>query len=310
MADAPTDHESQYGDVAYADPKNHKYPINNESRVRAAWSYINMPKNQKGYTPEEVASIKAKIKAAGKKYGIQFSDDSGDRGAPDNEIERRNTILTVEVRHEGNKRQIGGYAALYNRDSRALGSFIERIAPSFFAKSRADGWPGQGAGVVCRYNHDDMYLLGTTRSGTLRLQTDEQGLDYTVDVPEHRADVMELVSRGDITQSSFAFIVTDEDWDHTESGTALRTLVQGKLIDVAPVVTPAYESTTCALRSLARARGVPEEDVFTLAEQRELRKLFALTDIDGGAPKRNMSGAKARMYMMGKRPKDPIVRAR
>jgi len=254
-----------------------------------------------------VSSIKAKIRAAGKKYGIEFSDDerSADVGG---EVERRNTVLTVELRHDaGNKREIGGYAALFNRDSKNM-PYIERVMPSFFAKSRADGWPGTGAGVVCRYNHDDMYLLGTTRSGTLRLSTDEQGLDYTVDVPEHRKDVMELVSRGDITQSSFAFIVTDEEWDHTESGTALRKLVQGKLIDVAPVVTPAYEDTTVGLRSLARAHGVPEEDVFSLAEQRELRKLFIRTD-PNSAPK-SMSGQRARMYMMGKRPKDPIAKVR
>jgi len=59
----------------YADPKNYKYPINNESRVRAAWSYINKPHNQKGYTPAEVAAIKSRIKKAGKKYGIDFESD-------------------------------------------------------------------------------------------------------------------------------------------------------------------------------------------------------------------------------------------
>ncbi len=58
----------------YGDPKNYKYPLNSEERVRAAWSYINMPKNQKGYSPEELAKIKSRIKHAGKKYGIEFSD--------------------------------------------------------------------------------------------------------------------------------------------------------------------------------------------------------------------------------------------
>jgi HK97 family phage prohead protease len=56
-----------YGDVDYADPKNGKYPIDTEAHIRAAWSYINMPKNQAGYTSSEVASIKEKIVAAWKK---------------------------------------------------------------------------------------------------------------------------------------------------------------------------------------------------------------------------------------------------
>jgi Family of unknown function (DUF6582) len=69
------DHYSQYGDVTYADPENHKYPINNESRVRSAWSYINMPKNAAKYSPSKLASVKAKIRAAAKKFGIEISED-------------------------------------------------------------------------------------------------------------------------------------------------------------------------------------------------------------------------------------------
>jgi hypothetical protein len=61
-----------YGDVAYADPADGKYPIDTAEHVRAAWSYVNMPKNQTSYSPAELASIKAKIKSAAKKFGIQI----------------------------------------------------------------------------------------------------------------------------------------------------------------------------------------------------------------------------------------------
>lgn len=66
------DNPKPYGDVKYADPKNGKYPIDTEEHVRAAWSYINMPKNQKGYSPEELAQIKDRIKTAAKKFGIKI----------------------------------------------------------------------------------------------------------------------------------------------------------------------------------------------------------------------------------------------
>src|ERR1700758_889541 len=174
MADKPADHESEYGDVEYADPKNHKYPINNEARVRAAWSYINMPKNQKGYTAAEVAGIKGRIKAAGKKYGIQFEGDT-ERSAAEL-VEQRSTVVKVELRstnEHGNGRDIGGYAAIFNKPSKMMngprGVYVETVSSGFFNQDRADGWPGAGSGVVCRFNHDDQYLLGTTRSGTLRL---------------------------------------------------------------------------------------------------------------------------------------------
>ena len=59
--------EKQYGNVAYADPANKKYPVDTEEHIRAAWSYINMPKNAAKYSPAEVSAIKSKIVAAWKK---------------------------------------------------------------------------------------------------------------------------------------------------------------------------------------------------------------------------------------------------
>lgn len=72
------DHYSKYGDVSYADTENHKYPINNEKHVRAAWSYINMPKNAGKYDSGKLSAIKGKIKGAAKKYGIEISAKSAD----------------------------------------------------------------------------------------------------------------------------------------------------------------------------------------------------------------------------------------
>jgi hypothetical protein len=59
--------EKEYGDVKYADAANKKYPIDTEEHIRAAWSYINMPKNAAKYSPEEVKAIKSKIVSAWKK---------------------------------------------------------------------------------------------------------------------------------------------------------------------------------------------------------------------------------------------------
>lgn len=69
-----------YGDVKYADPgyqedKTKRYPIDSEEHVRAAWSYINMPKNQKPYTKEQLENIKNRIKEAAKKYDINISEE-------------------------------------------------------------------------------------------------------------------------------------------------------------------------------------------------------------------------------------------
>lgn len=207
------------------------------------------------------------------------------------DVESRNTLVPVALRSEGS-RTIGGYAAVFNRRSQNLGGFVEVVNPSFFNKSRADGWPG----AVARYQHDDMYLLGTTRAGTLRLQIDETGLDYSVDLPECRNDTLEMVTRGDVAQSSMAFQVVEQDWSTSDQGYPQRTLVSGRLIDVAPVATPAYQDTTVGLRSLAEFKNIPYEDVQDLAIQDELRKLFVRTD--GAAPiKRNERPMDARIAL-------------
>jgi hypothetical protein len=80
MEEAAKDGDQPYGDVEYADPGyqsdgKKRYPLDSEKHVHAAWSYINMPKNAKKYSSEQLAHIKGKIHAAGKKFDIEFSDD-------------------------------------------------------------------------------------------------------------------------------------------------------------------------------------------------------------------------------------------
>lgn len=65
----------EYGDVDFADPVNHKYPIDTAKQVRAAWSYINHRDNAAKYSPEEVARIKSRIRKAAKTHGVEISSD-------------------------------------------------------------------------------------------------------------------------------------------------------------------------------------------------------------------------------------------
>lgn len=190
------------------------------------------------------------------------------------DAERRFTSVPVETRAKSDSLTIGGYAAKFMRISQNLGGFVEQIDRGFFNKSRGDGWPS----VVARYNHDDMSLLGTSDARTLRLGLDDIGLTYDVDLPQSRNDVYELVQRGDVRQSSFAFITFEDDWATTDQGFPLRTLVSGRLLDVAPVNTPAYEDTSVGLRSLAAKFSADVEEVRTLAAADELTKFFKRTD--------------------------------
>nr|MDT0658039.1 HK97 family phage prohead protease [Micromonospora sp. DSM 115978] len=223
-------------------------------------------------------------------------------------IERRYTPLVVELRASADsKRAIGGYAAIFGRYSRNLGGFVEVVDQRAFNKSRGDGWPD----VIARYNHDDNMLLGTTGGGTLRLATDDTGLSYEVDPPAARQDIVELVQRGDVRKSSFAFRVAGqggEEWTTTDQGYPLRSLVSVQLVDVAPVNTPAYVDTTAALRSLAEAKHVDPDEVRSMAERDELRGLFVRTDGKGpkSQPKPRIFGPQAAAALLARK-SDPYA---
>ena len=250
-----------------------------------------------------VAGCHATQADAKKQLAALYAQEAN-KGAVMADLERRYTSVPVEVRARDTGQKIGGYAAVFNRYSQNLGGFVERGDPAMFNKSRADGWPD----VLARYNHDDNMLLGTTGGGTLSLEVDGTGLLYEVVPPAARADIVELVSRGDVRKSSFAFRVFEEDWGLTEQDFPLRTLLSVQLVDVAPVNMPAYLDTTSGLRSLAAFKQVPIDEVRSLAEANDLRKLFMRKDKQGKPVQKvkTMFGPAAAMAMRGRK-EDPWV---
>ncbi|WP_196483711.1 DUF6582 domain-containing protein [Burkholderia diffusa] len=72
-----------YGDVAYADEKNSKYPIDTEEHIRAAWSYINKEKDAAEYSADELKTVKDRIIAAWK----DKIDKDGPPSAADKTVE-------------------------------------------------------------------------------------------------------------------------------------------------------------------------------------------------------------------------------
>jgi phage head maturation protease len=131
---------------------------------------------------------------------------------------------------------------------------------------------------------------------------DDTGLAYDVDLPRARADVYELVQRGDVAKSSFAFQVIGEDgeeWGLTDQNYPQRTLLSVDLHDVAPVNAPAYLDTSSALRSLARHKDADVEEV----RRSPLRASCASSSCGPTAspPKRNDYGAAARLMLLGRK---------
>lgn len=162
-------------------------------------------------------------------------------------------LRAAEPKTDGSIGVLAGYAAVFNSRSENLGGFFEEIAPGAF-----DGVLEND--VRALIDHDSGRVLGRSSAGTLRISVDATGLKYEVDLPDTQEarDLLTLIKRGDVRESSFGFTVAHrgDDWAENEDGQIIRTIhkVQ-RLYDVSPVAFPAYPAATVAMRSLLqRAR--------------------------------------------------------
>lgn len=163
-----------------------------------------------------------------------------------------------------------GYTAVFNSWSVDLGGFRERIDPGAFTRTLRDSKDIQAV-----FAHDDRYPLGRTSSGTLKLAEDSIGLRMEVDLPDTTAgrDVAALVKRGDIRGNSFAFVTRRDEWDY-EPAIAERVLRDVDLFHVGPVLNPAYQDTTLAVRSLEAARGNADRAIAEAASRARVLTLL------------------------------------
>lgn len=200
------------------------------------------------------------------------------------ELERRSAGPRPELR-DSDRDGIGrifGYGAVFNSLSEDLGGFREVIRPGAFdvALERAD------LDVMARLEHKGgLDILGRTSAGTLEVGVDERGLWYSVDLPDTNTgrDVRELIRRGDIAHSSFAFhLAAGGDEMRTEDGGIVRYVHEiEQLVDVAPVSQPAYARTVVEARSVEMAASIAAAAVESQREaiQVEERMLGVLLEI-------------------------------
>lgn len=163
----------------------------------------------------------------------------------DNELERRYCAqhnLQIERRAEGSGPTFGGYAAVFNSLSVEIYGFREKIAPGAFTASLGDD-------VRALWDHNTGFVMGRTKSGTLRLAEDATGLHFENEPPLSAAHQIESVQRGDVDQMSFGFRTLEDTWDIDEVGTIIRTLLKVKLYEVSYVTFPAYPATSVQARS-------------------------------------------------------------
>lgn len=164
-------------------------------------------------------------------------------------FETRVNHANVEFREVqgGNGMTFEGYAAVFNSPSDPIGGqFTEYVLPGAFKRSleaRND--------VKLLWNHDTGEVLGSTRSGTLKLVEDSHGLKAIAELPntQRGRDTAELLRRGDIANMSFGFTVPKGGDSWRDNGST-RELHSVRLHEVSIVAFPAYQASSASVRSV------------------------------------------------------------
>lgn len=161
-------------------------------------------------------------------------------------MERR---IAIELRAGGSVKspRLVGHAAIFNSPSQDLGGFTEIVLPGAFKRTlQSDRDP------LALVQHMPQLVLGRRSAGTLRLQEDQRGLAFEIDVPDTTAarDLLVSVERGDVRGASFAFS-TPKGGDRWEvrGDKVVRELIDVDLHEITVTAQPAYLDTTVARRS-------------------------------------------------------------
>jgi HK97 family phage prohead protease len=164
----------------------------------------------------------------------------------------------IEIREAGDgggEFTLTGHAAVFDRWSEELwtfaGTFRERIASGAFEQV-LKGKPD----VRLLFNHDGL-ALARTKSGTLELSEDDEGLRVWARLAPTgvASDLRMAMQRGDVDQMSFAFTIAEDEWheDHDSEEIERTILRVDELFDVSVVTFPAYPDTSVAMRELRAA---------------------------------------------------------
>lgn len=175
-------------------------------------------------------------------------------------------IQDLKTREETDDFVISGYFAKYNKVTQLFEKAFEEIMPGAFDKSLANN------DIRALVDHETRLVLGRTKSGTLKLNSDSVGLFGTIRINKDDTDAVNLyqrVKRGDIDQCSFGFNIIDEEVSVNEDDAIHWKLIEVDLHEVSVVTFPAYADTSVEAR---------KRDLNTIKKRERQQKLITLKE--------------------------------
>ncbi|MCV7208402.1 HK97 family phage prohead protease [Mycolicibacterium canariasense] len=221
------------------------------------------------------------------------------------ELPRENLVRSVDFTflraadaaddEQNDGRTFVGYGAVFNSPTRINsweGDFDEQIAPGAFRKSLRERTP------KFQFDHGHHPLIGSIPIGMIEdIHEDDRGLYVQARLGEHIIIdlIREAIASGAIDGMSFRFSVVRDEWRDKDGKTVkpedvkrilyygeqpertplLRILKEVRVAEVGPVVWPAYDGTSAAVRAkLTAADGTVHLNLDRLNKPEEQRKLL------------------------------------
>lgn len=159
-------------------------------------------------------------------------------------------------------RLVEGLAVVFDSESRDMG-FIETIDKNAITEETI-----RNSDIFATLDHDKSRgILARSRygEGTLKLELKDDGLHYSFEAPDTPLgdELLSYLTRGEITTSSFAFVVDQnggDEWYRGDDGHLRRNIKKiYRLYDVSPVFEPAYLDTDCAKRKFDELSNIDEK---------------------------------------------------
>ena len=164
-------------------------------------------------------------------------------------MKKETRIAEVRLEEAEDKMILEGYAIVYDEPT-LIGDetygFIESISRDAITDAAIKDVP-------MKYNHMDSFLIiARTKNGSLTLTSDEVGLKVRAELLDTQSnqDIFKMVKSGLLDKMSFAFVVSEQEWD--QNGDIPKRYIKKieRLYDVSIVNTPAYDKTSIYARSL------------------------------------------------------------
>lgn len=176
-----------------------------------------------------------------------------------NQIDVRSLPANFKTRDvqddQGNTQHvISGTAVVFNQPSSPM-PFVEVISDQAFNGVDLSD-------VKLLYSHDFGNILARTDAGTLQLDLNSNGLDFTATLPDTELghDTFVNIQNGNLKGMSFGFTIDDDSWS-VENGVQVHTINQiGVIAEISITSLPAYNETSLMVqRSLDKIASTNSE---------------------------------------------------